>query len=186
MTVRISKPEFNLRDKLTELDYGQVPLQKMPSGSVLQVVFGSTTTEASRTHPSIGGYDTHVFDTNLSATITPKFTKSKIFVQAFQNYSFVNASSTQMQGNLFICDGDNNILDGRDIDFDMLRVKNQTAFAAICPLQLLHSPNTTSAFTYKIRANFYYVEGGSSATMIVQNGSRENTVSTISLMEIAQ
>ena len=38
MTVRISKPEFNLREKLTELDYGQVPFQKMPAGSVVQTV----------------------------------------------------------------------------------------------------------------------------------------------------
>ena len=165
-----------------------VPTDGVPTGGGgggIQVVFGSTTSQASRTHPSIGGYDTHVFDTNLSATITPKFSTSKIFVQAFQNYSFTNNSSTQMQGNLFICDGNNNIIDGRDIDFDMLRVKNMTAFAAICPLQLLHSPNTTSAFTYKIRANFYYCEGGSSAQMILQNGNRENTVSTISLMEIS-
>ena len=165
-----------------------VPVDGVPTGGgggVIQVVFGSTTAQAVRSHPNIGGYDTHVFDTNLSATITPKFTKSKIFVQAFQNYSFVNASSTQMQGNLFICDGNNNIIDGRDIDFDMLRVKNMTAFAGYCPLQLLHSPNTTSAFTYKIRANFYYCEGGSSGQMILQNGNRENTVSTISLMEIS-
>ena len=38
MTVRITKPEFNLREKLTELDYSQVPLQKMPAGSVVQTV----------------------------------------------------------------------------------------------------------------------------------------------------
>ena len=37
MTVRITKPEFNLREKLTELDYGRVPFQKMPIGSIIQV-----------------------------------------------------------------------------------------------------------------------------------------------------
>ena len=41
MTVRISKPEFNLREKITELDYGHVPYQKMPVGSVVQVAFNS-------------------------------------------------------------------------------------------------------------------------------------------------
>ena len=35
MTVRITKPEFNLRDKLTELDFGQVPYEKMPTGSII-------------------------------------------------------------------------------------------------------------------------------------------------------
>ena len=38
MVVKITKPEFNLREKLTELDYSQVPLQKMPAGSVVQTV----------------------------------------------------------------------------------------------------------------------------------------------------
>ena len=37
MTVRITKPEFNLREKISELDYGRVPYEKMPSGSVIQV-----------------------------------------------------------------------------------------------------------------------------------------------------
>ena len=32
MTVRVSKPEFNLREKLSELDFGQVPFQKMTVG----------------------------------------------------------------------------------------------------------------------------------------------------------
>jgi len=165
-----------------------IPTGGVPTGGgggVIQVVFGSTVTEASRTHSNIGGTENFIFDTNLSATITPKFSTSKILVQAFQNYGFTNDSSTQMQGNLFICDGDNNIIDGRDLDYDMLRVKDMAGFASICPLQLLHSPNTTNAFTYKIRANFYYCQGGSNAVMILQNGNRENTVSTISLMEIS-
>ena len=34
MTVRISKPAFNLRDKLTQLD-GVVPYEKMPVGSII-------------------------------------------------------------------------------------------------------------------------------------------------------
>ena len=37
MTTRITKPAFNFREKLTELDYAKVPYEKMPSGSVIQV-----------------------------------------------------------------------------------------------------------------------------------------------------
>jgi len=185
MTVRVSKPAFNLREKLTELDYSQVPLQKMPSGSVIQVVFGSTTTEAIRAHSTNNGTETFVFDTNLSATISPRFTTSKILVQINQSYMFINTTSTQMQGNIFICDGDNNILDGRTANYDMLRVKNQTAFAATHSAQLLHSPNTTSAFTYKTRGNFYHCESGT-GYFAFQYANGTNSVSTISLMEIAQ
>ena len=36
MTVYANKPEFNVREKLKELDYGHVPYHKMPAGSVIQ------------------------------------------------------------------------------------------------------------------------------------------------------
>ena len=38
MVVKVSKPEINVREKLSELDYGVIPFEKMPTGSVLQVV----------------------------------------------------------------------------------------------------------------------------------------------------
>ena len=185
MTVRITKPEFNLREKLSELDYSRVPYEKMPAGSVIQVVFDSTTTEAVRHHSNEGGTETHIFDTNLSATISPKFTSSKILVQVSQGYLFINNTSTQMQANIYICDGDNNILDGRSVDYDMIRVKNQEAFAAVHSAQLLHSPNTTNAFTYKTRGNFFYSQAGA-GILTFQYSNKANTVSTISLMEVAQ
>ena len=37
MTIRIEKPAFNLRSKLNDLDFGKVPFQKMPSGSIIQI-----------------------------------------------------------------------------------------------------------------------------------------------------
>jgi len=36
MTVYASKPEINVREKLKELNYGHVPYDKMPAGSVIQ------------------------------------------------------------------------------------------------------------------------------------------------------
>ena len=49
MTVRVSKPAFNLRDKLTQLDYGQVPYQKMPSGSVVGIDYAHNSTQSTHT-----------------------------------------------------------------------------------------------------------------------------------------
>lgn len=55
MTTRVTKPEFNFREKLIELDYAKIPYDKMPSGSVIQVkqhystaqtVFGATNSAA--------------------------------------------------------------------------------------------------------------------------------------------
>ena len=37
MATRVTKPAFNFREKLTELDYDKIPYEKMPSGSVIQV-----------------------------------------------------------------------------------------------------------------------------------------------------
>ena len=75
MTVRVSKPEFNLREKITELDYDRVPFQKMPVGGIVQVISvhkGDYFTTNSTSFVDITG---------LTASITPKFPTSKILVQ---------------------------------------------------------------------------------------------------------
>ena len=80
MTVRVSKPEFNLREKLTELDYSRVPYEKMPLGSVIQVkqtystaqtVYGATTSA------------TEVFGVDIS----PRSKTSSFLVTAHVSYS---------------------------------------------------------------------------------------------------
>ena len=45
MTVRIEKPEFNLRSKLNDLDFGVVPLQKIPPGSIVNVTEATSSTQ---------------------------------------------------------------------------------------------------------------------------------------------
>ena len=52
------------------------------------------------------------------------------------------------------------------------------------PLQLLHSPNTTSSFTYKIRVNPYYTNNNG-ATVVFQQSSEDQNRSRIILMEVA-
>jgi hypothetical protein len=39
MTVYANKPEINIREKLKELDYGHVPYEKMPAGTVVNVTY---------------------------------------------------------------------------------------------------------------------------------------------------
>ena len=185
MTVRITKPEFNLREKLTELDFGQVPLQKMPSGSVLQVVFAQTNAEASQTNTATT--QTTLFFTNLEATISPRFSTSKILVMANQNFGISNSTSTQMRWNFYICNSSGTILQGAPgaDSFDQNRIKELRAHAGTHPIQFLHSPNTTSPFTYRVYGNNYY---SSSGTTVLQchTANRTNAFSTMTLMEIAQ
>ena len=52
MTVRANKPEFNIREKLKSLDYGNVPYEKMPAGSVIQVVQTEFRNSFSNTTPT--------------------------------------------------------------------------------------------------------------------------------------
>ena len=74
MTVRITKPEFNLREKLSELDYSRVPFQKMPAGSILQVVYAQTKTQQVTTSQSFINADDRFVD------ISPRFALSKMLI----------------------------------------------------------------------------------------------------------
>ena len=53
MTVIVQKPEFNLRDKLSELDFHTVPYHKMPMGSIVQVQQALNATQSSHTNVDV-------------------------------------------------------------------------------------------------------------------------------------
>ena len=78
--VRVRQPEFNLRSRLNELDYDNVPHEKMPAGSVIQVqqtyhigqeVYGATNSAA-----ELFGVD-----------ISPRSRTSSFLVRAHVSYS---------------------------------------------------------------------------------------------------
>ena len=69
MTVYASKPEINVREKLKELDYGHVPYEKMPAGSVIQVKYVSRTSDVSTS-------TTSGWTTIDSMEFTPMFSNS--------------------------------------------------------------------------------------------------------------
>ena len=74
MGLRITKPAFNVREKINELD-GIVPYTKMPQGSVIQVVQGRLTDQTE----SSAGSGTDV-DLGLYAYMSPRYRTSKILV----------------------------------------------------------------------------------------------------------
>lgn len=80
MTVRIEKPAFNIREKLSELDYGHVPYEKMPAGSVIQVVkilsSIDTALSSTTTWDALG---------STSAIIYPRFSDSYILYSCTVN-----------------------------------------------------------------------------------------------------
>jgi hypothetical protein len=147
----------------TDLSSGTVGYARLPVGSVLQVVQTTNTTQASTTSTSL-------VTTGVSATITPKFSTSKIlalvvcgeiYAQSQANYftlyrGATNLASTGYMGGLYCNTA--NVLTG--ISFNVL-----------------DNPATTSATTYTI----YY--RASSGTAYLNFGNAGLT--TIILMEIA-
>ena len=79
MTVRISKPEFNLRNKLSELEFFKLPYHKIPDGSVCQRRFHYA--------PSSGGAENETTNTSFvdasyyQQYFTPRFIDSVIMIE---------------------------------------------------------------------------------------------------------
>jgi hypothetical protein len=81
MTVKITKAALNLREKLSELDFDRVPFQKMPAGSVVQVVtheWSNYSSSTSTSYTNING---------ATVSITPKFANSIILIQTVMPYA---------------------------------------------------------------------------------------------------
>ena len=150
------------------------------AGVVLQVVNTTTATQVSTTT-----MQTYI-DTGLSATITPKFSTSKILVLVTQS---INLDATSSQNN---CGFGVKLLRGSTQIFITVGnygalyqyLQNYTASngrqqATLVNINVLDSPATTSATTYKMQS----IGSPSTGTLYFQPDSQGN--SSITLMEIA-
>ena len=145
----------------------------LPSGSVLQVVRGTTSTNVavtSNTPVSIG----------LSATITPKATSSKILIM-FGVAGLVTDSTADRGFALAVFRGSTSLQQaGSDYADGYLYMPASTTaqqYMSRSSGDYLDSPNTTSATTYNIYGSTY-----SSRSVDLNAG---NSISHITLMEIA-
>ena len=137
----------------------------MPTGSVLQVVEDTSTTQ--QAHSSAAWVDT-----DLSLTITPRSTSSKVYLQ----YSFRGINMPQNAGFAFrFVRGSTPIFtpsDGLEHYYYSTAAFNSDSNIAI------DSPNTTSATTYKIQMRCY-----STGTITINSGSAYKN--SLIAMEIA-
>jgi len=134
---------------------------------VLQVVYGSTNTQTTSA-------STTPVDSGLTATITPQFSSSKVLVCVEQNGLLKLTNDTYLTLNLFR--GATNIANiGAQIGVTGSAATNGVGGSGI---QVLDSPATTSATTYKTS----FFSGNNNATVAVQHSG---SVSTIILMEIS-
>ena len=158
--------ELNGTTGVSLVQDGVITDANLPTGSVLQVVNGTTNTEASSTTSSYA-------DTGLSASITPTSSSSKILVLVGQRL-FCNNPAGNGGGYLKL------MRDSTDLVLaDRIGLSDDTgAMDVYFSTAYLDSPATTSSVTYKTR----FGRNASSGTVFVQLSSAR---ATITLMEIA-
>ena len=153
------------------------------TGSVLQVVSQDSSTQFQN---SSSGW----LDIGLSATITPSSTSNKIFIIATLQIMHNNGNNGSGGMGWRVANASNTVIIGG------AGGSNPTDFAAYIPSgfwnisgvqskQIMHSPSTTSAYTYKVQVN--RGNAGDPPTINYNNNGTGsfNTTSTITLMEIA-
>ncbi len=151
----------------TNITTGTLPSAQLPAGSVLQVVNATYSTIVSNSTSTYA-------DTNLTATITPKFATSKILVLVNQNGCRKQTNDTYIQ--LRLVRGSTAISTfAGGAAYTGTTTPNDIGSISTC---YLDSPGTTSATTYKTQL----ASGSNNAQVNVQTVS---DTSTITLMVIA-
>jgi len=142
---------------------GKVPYTNLPAGSVLQVVQGVSTTLVSTTT------STNI-TSGVSASITPKFSTSKILIM-FSSVGYGNAAGSQLTTYIY--------KNGSQLGSNYFgqQYGPSSGVEANVSFNYLDSPATTSATTYAV----YFNNTTGVGTVYLQNGS----YGTITLMEIA-
>ena len=153
MTVIVQKPEFSLREKLSELEFARLPYEKMPAGSIIQLVAGETDY---RTATNSGTYQ----PTDMFATIRPRFLSSKIFItlggdannNGSGNFMYMTYYRS-IDGGAFSNLATNGRNDTNSVGENrgMAMHSGHSSRVHTCvAMPFLDSPNTTAPVTYKV------------------------------------
>jgi hypothetical protein len=196
MTVRVNKDSFNLREKLSELDYGHVPYDKMPAGSVIRTEYKQFDTRLQINHNnSMAFYDF----SDLNITISPFSSSSKFLMQA----NVVSSEDTnpnggpafryEYGGNIYYGNGDYSYTTGMQsksfAEVDDLNIVARNASAPHMTKTYhgaaLVKPNTTDTITFKLGfhglATFNVNRNNNTAT----GANYGSGFTTLTVMEIA-
>ena len=148
-------------------------LSSPQTGSVLQVVYGSTTTQVEASYSS-------ATDLGLSASITPTSSSSKILVLVSANGLGTRNNATYWDG--YLIRGSTNIGGFSNYIDSYTGGSYGTYFcASMC---VLDSPATTSSTTYKLQG-IRRVGSDNCIFNITTGNAGVGTISTITLLEIA-
>mgnify|MGYP003322685569 FL=1 len=142
MTVRISKPAFNLRDKLTELDFARVPYEKMPPQSIIQRKRYFVTSNKSSSSAS----DLDV----ITGQIRPIFSSSQILIEIAVTPYGGNTDNLSARGRIRRGYGVANGSSGTQIMYNRrMFFRSGSAQKAMCgQMVAMDEPHTTDILEY--------------------------------------
>lgn len=156
----------------------------LTTGKILQVVQATSTTSQSTTSYNWS-------DTNLSASITPSATNSKIYIQVQHPFRIYRGGEYDTHGGIQLLRGTTVIQETRErsgggkseLIMGIATSANNANYGGHHNIQFLDSPNTTSSTTYKTQ---YAVDH--SSTLYLNNpdsDSSKTPMSVMTLMEVA-
>ena len=141
MTLKIVKPEINIREKLTELDYDKLPYDKMPDGSIIQQKIvqrrSDVSTTASSTYIDILGFK-----------FAPKFADSRL--EFFTNLSLGATQSVGYQLRIVEITSDPDIELERT-GWHFQRAITADALDTRASWMHMHDPSSTELRHYKLQ-----------------------------------
>jgi len=164
MTIRVSKQSINVEDKLSDLDYAQIPYEKMPPGSVLQIAtmrhFRSSGGQqiSDTTYEEInGGTGADSDSETFELTIYPRLATSKIVIQGSSHW-YINSNSTanDWSGAVYkiskYVDGEfiETLMPGATYDESIYVTDTSMRTMGNKPIFAFDKPGTTGRVTYKV------------------------------------
>lgn len=178
MTVNISKPEINIREKLTDLDFSVLPYEKMPGGSVIQQKVVTRKSDVS-TSSNVSAVNV------LALKFKPKFADSRL--EFFTNLSVgAHANMSLMFKIINSTTGAELERTGTHINGDTNTDALNTRFA----WYHLHDPQDTEEYTYQLQGQkitsasgtvWFHTYGGSTTSFFgvreIRNGAIVSTTS---------
>ena len=178
MTVRISKPAFNLRDKLTELDFARVPYEKMPPQSIIQRKRYFVTSQRSSSSSS----DLDV----ITGQIRPIFASSQILIELAVTPYGGNENTLSVRGRLRRGYGVANGSTGTQIMYNRrMFFRTNNAVKAMCgQMVAMDEPHTTDILEYVFQTSVESSSGGSTIEFYADGYAAGAPENVMTIMEI--
>ena len=156
MTVNITKPAINLREKLSELDFAKVPFQKMPAGSIVQYVHTTTDAGISTSASST------ITDTGVVVTINPTSASNKLIVEVLGGGATYGSTSAQFNIYLY-----RSINGGAYTNIKKIGTPRQgSSWTLPHAYSYIDLPSTTQSVSYRL----YYTGAGSNVYFFNTSG----------------